>query len=55
MPGDGKAVDFFQLFITVELLGKIAAWTNHWVKVKQQLEPGVSVEISIGVPGTLHF
>ena len=30
---------FFQLFITDELLGKIATWTNRWFKVKQQLEP----------------
>ena len=38
IPGDGKAVDFFQLFITDELLGKIATWTNHWFEVKWQLE-----------------
>ena len=37
-PGEGKAQDFFQLFVSYELQ-KIEGWANRWFEVKRQMEP----------------
>ena len=39
LPGEKRPVDIFQLFISDELLEKIARWTNEWFQVKKTAEP----------------
>ena len=39
LPGEKRPVDIFQLFISDELLEKIARWTNDWFQVKKGSEP----------------
>ena len=39
LPGEKRPVDIVQLFISNELLKKIARWTNDWFQVKKASEP----------------
>ena len=39
LPGSGKAIDIFKLFLSDEFLNKIARWTNRWFEVKKAAEP----------------
>ena len=39
LPGVGNAVDIFQLFLSDEMLEKIARWTNRWFEMKKTANP----------------
>ena len=39
LPGNGKTIDIFSLFLSDEFLNKIARWTNRWFEVKKAAEP----------------
>lgn len=39
MPGSGKAIDIFKLFLADEFLNKLARWTNRWFEVTKAAEP----------------
>ena len=39
LPGEKRPIDIFQLFISDEMLERIAQWTNEWFQVKKFAEP----------------
>ena len=39
LPGEKRPIDIFQLFISDEVLDRIARWTNQWFQVKKAAEP----------------
>ena len=39
LPGSGKAIDIFKLFLSDEFLNKIARWTNRCFEVKKAAKP----------------